>query len=137
MPLQQLYDKNMAFAIEHRKTLQDDVPDDDTEQHQTRLRTKCYRNYVEWFNEMKLSTIPMVDAFIAALPGMLADAEKQHRGADEVWKMRGIWNCECEDWGMPCGGHVFHIDQYFMASSDYHQSGWVTPSSPGSPRSPA
>ena len=136
MPLQQLYDKNMAFAIEHRKTLQDGVPDD-TEPHQTRLRTQFYQKYVVWFDEMKQRTIPKIDAFIAALPGMLADAEKQHRGADEVWKMRGIWSCECADYGIPCSGHVFHIDQYFLASSDYHQSGCFTPPSPGSPRAPA
>jgi len=136
MPLQQLYDKNMAFAIEHRKTLENGAPDD-TEPRQSRLRKQRYRYYVEWFNEMKQSTIPKIDAFIAALPGMLADAEKQHRGPDEVWKMRPIWNCNCEDHGFPCCGHVFYIDQYFLASSDYHQSGCFTPSSPGSPRSPA
>jgi len=136
MPLQQLYDKNMAFAIEHRRTLQDGVHED-TEPQQTRLRKQRYAHYVEWFDEMKQRTIPKIDAFIAALPGMLADAEKQHLGPDEVWKMRAIWNCCCVEKSGSCCGHVFDIDQYFLASSDYHQSGCATPYSPSSPRSPA
>ena len=136
MPLQQLYDKKMAFAIEYRQTLVDGAPKD-TEPHQTRLRKQRHAYYVEWFDEMKQSTIPRIDAFIAALPGMLADAKKQDRSADEVWKMRGILNCECEDYGMSCCGHVFDMEQYFLASSDYHQSGCFTPPSPASPRSPA
>ena len=56
MPLQQLYDKNMAFAIEHRKTLQDGAPND-TEPRQTRLRKQRYAYYVEWFDEMKQCVI--------------------------------------------------------------------------------
>jgi hypothetical protein len=135
MPLKQLYDKNMAFAIEHRQTLEDGVPED-TEPCQTRLRKQRHAYYVEWFSEMKQRTIPKIDALIAALPGMLADAEKQHLGPNEVWKMRGRWNCCCEENSVSCCGHVFDMDQYFLASSDYHQSGLSTPDSPSSPRSP-
>jgi len=63
MPLQQFYDQNMAFAIEHHKTLEDGVPDD-TEPRQTRLRKQRYASYVEWYGEMKQLTIPKIDAFL-------------------------------------------------------------------------
>ena len=136
LPLQQLYDENMAFAITHRKTLEDGVPED-SEPRQTRLRKKRYADWVEWFKEMKQRTLPKVDAFIAALPGMLADAEKQNLGPDEVWKLKGIYNCNCEEKSGSCSGHIFEMDQYFLAWSDYHQSGCLTPYSPYSPGSPA
>ena len=45
LPLQQLYDENMAFAITHRKTLEDGVPED-PEPRQTRLRKKRYADWV-------------------------------------------------------------------------------------------
>jgi len=137
LPLQQLYDKNMAFATTHRKTLEDGVPED-PEPRQTRLRKKRYADWVERFDEMKQRTLPKVDAFIAALPGMLADAEKQNLGPDEVWKLKGFYNCCCVEKSGSCSGHIFDMDQYFLAWSDYQTgTGSLTPYSPGSPGSPA
>lgn len=136
MPLRELYDKNMEFAIEHRKTLQDGMPHD-TELYQTRLRTQHNASAAVWFHEMQKRTIPKIDAFIAALPTMLAEAQKLGYGPDEVWKMRPVWNCCCEENGTTCCGHVFHMEQYFLASSDYHQSGISSPDCPSSPVSSA
>jgi len=136
MPLDDLHKKNQAYAINHRKKLEDEVPAD-TGYLQTRLQKKKQAEFVEYFEKNKKGKILDVDRFIGALPGMLSDAknhaEKKKFGPEELWKMRPHLNCCCVEKTGSCYGHVFEMDQYFLAASDYHQSGCVTPDSPRSP----
>jgi len=136
MPLYKLHQKNLEYAINHRKNLEDEVPPD-SEHLQTRLQKKNHAEYVEYFQKTQQRKISDVDRFIAALPGMLSDAKNNSEirkfGPDELWKMRPYLNCCCVEKTGSCCGHVFEMDQYFLAASDYHQSGCVTPDSPRSP----
>jgi hypothetical protein len=132
LPLQELYDKNMAYAIEERKSWEDGVPEDDAPR-QTRLRKQRHADYVLWHQKAKAQRIPMIDLFIKALPGMLADAEKEQFGPDETFVMRSCMGCNCTEKSGSCAGHVFEFDQYFRSWTDENAT---CPNSPTSPSSP-
>ena len=136
MPLDDLHKKNLAYAINQRKNLEEEVAPD-IEYLQNWLQQKNHAEYVEYFQKNKQLKISHVDRFIAALPGMLSDAknnaQKMNFGPDELWKMRPCYNCCCVEKSGSCCGHVFEMDQYFLAASDYHQSGCHAPDSPRSP----
>jgi len=132
LPLQELYDKNMAYAIEERKSWKDGVPEDDAPQ-QTRLRKQKHADYVMWHEKAKAQMIPKIDLFIEALPGMLADAEKQDFGPDETFIMRSCMGCNCVEKSGSCSGHVFEFDQYFWSWTDQNATCPNSLTSPGSP----
>jgi len=72
MPLDDLHKKNLAYAINQRKNLEEEVAPD-TEYLQNWLQQKNHAEYVEYFQKYKQLKISHVDRFIAALPGMLSD----------------------------------------------------------------
>jgi len=99
MPLQELYDNNMAYAIQQRKSWTDPIPEDDNPR-QTRLHKQRHADFVVWHMNKGSYMVPKIDQFIKALPGMLADAKNQGYGPDETFKMRCSMGCNCvgEEW---------------------------------------
>jgi len=126
LPLQELYDKNMVYAIEERKTWVDAVPEDDGP-CQTRLRKQRHADFVLWHDNTAANMIPKIDRFIEALPGMLADAKQQAFGPDETFKMRSCMGCNCVEKSGSCSGHVFEFDQHFRSWTDENATCPCTP----------
>ena len=108
LPLRQLYENTLAYAEERRKSLTDPVPEDD-EPHPTRLRKQRYNEYVQWCHEKKRRMLPRIDAFIAGLPALLAEAEVEQSGPDETWIIRSVENCNCMENCGSCSGHMKSI----------------------------
>jgi len=132
LPLEQLYDKAMAYAVKHRKTWTDPVPEDDAPR-QTRLHKQRHADFVLWHKRMQERMVVKIDRLIEALPGMRVDAEELGRGPEETWVMRSSLGCNCVEKSGSCSGHVFEYDQYFLSwTSDIMTS----PNSPEYPRSP-
>ena len=135
LPLQELYNKNMAYAVEERKYWTDAVPEDDAPR-QTRLRKQRYADFVLWHDNKKVYMISKIDRFIEALPGMLADAKKEAFGPNETFRMRSCIGCNCVEKSGSCSGHVFEFDQYFWSWTDENATCPNSPVSPSSPSSP-
>jgi len=129
MSLQDLYEKNMEYAILHRTALTDPVPEDDAE-HVTRSYKKRRADFVLWCEGRKEHMLPKIDRFIEELPGMLADAQKLGFGADETFIMRSEYGCNCVEKSGVCAGHVFEYRQYFWSWTDDNAT---CPNSPASP----
>ena len=132
LPLQQLYDKNMAYAIKQRKYWTDPVPEDDAP-HQTRICKQRHADFVLCHKEEKVYMVPRIDQFIEALPDMLADTENQGLGLDETFKMRCSMGCNCVQKSGSCSGHAFDFDQYFWSWTDDNATCLNTPMSPSFP----
>jgi len=101
LPLQQLYDKAMAYAVKHRKTWTDPVPEDDA-LRQTRLHKQCHADFLLWHKHMQERMDVQINRLIEALPGMQVDAEEQGPGPDETWVMRSSLGCNCVEKSGSC-----------------------------------
>jgi len=136
LPLRQLYENTMAYAQERRKDLTDPVPEDDVA-HSTRLRKQRYAEYVEYCHEKMRRMVPRIDAFIAGLPALLAEAEAEQGGPEETWVIRSVQNCTCMEKSVSCAGHIFELDQVFVSATTFYAPSITTPYTPQSPASPS
>lgn len=135
LPLQQLYNENMAFAIDHRKSCTDPLPEDDSPR-QTRLRKQRYAEYVECHNMRMQRLVPKIDKFIHDLPVMLEKA-KHEDGPDETFRLKCVIGCNCVEKSGWCSGHLFEFDHDFLSWTTENMTCPNSPNSPSSPSSPS